>query len=272
MQLAQLFAEFAAVPLADREILAAHVLGVSRAAVVARPQQLLSAAVAEALRQLLARAATGEPVAYLVGTQFFYGRPFAVTPAVLIPRPATELLVELALAAVQSRAAPRILEIGTGSGCVAISLALAQPAATVWATDLSPAALAVARQNAAQLGARVHFLASDLLAAVPAEAWDVVVSNPPYVGRCDRELQPAVRQHEPTLALFGGGADGLDLPRRLLRQLAQRPTSGQILVELAPWQLPKMAELAHQLWPTAAVATHADLAGQPRVLAVRQAV
>ena len=155
-------------------------------------------------------AAAREPVAYIIGRQEFWGRDFAVRPGVLIPRPETELIVEETLAWARDRSAPlRIVDIGTGSGCLAITLALELPRAAVNATDISADALAVARENADRLEARVAFDHGSMLAGV-ARPVEVIVSNPPYITRADYEtLQPEVRKYEPASALLAG-EDGLD--------------------------------------------------------------
>src|SRR5665213_1331238 len=170
----------------------------------------------------------GEPTQYITGRQEFYGRDFRVTRDVLIPRPETEHLVEAAL----SRGGNSILDIGTGSGAIAITVAL-ETKASVTASDVSAAALRVARQNAKALGARVDFVACDLGAAFAEGSFDLVLSNPPYIaGRDHSALQPEVRDHEPALALFGG-EDGLAIYRRLVPQATRllRP-GGWLMMEL----------------------------------------
>jgi release factor glutamine methyltransferase len=194
----------------DADLLARHVLGWDRATLLARaidgPPEGFAAAYATVVERRLAR----EPVAYIVGRQEFWGRDFAVRPGVLIPRPETELIVEETLAWAEGRPAPlRIVDIGTGSGCLAITLALELPQAIVSASDISADALVVARENADRLGARVAFHHGSMLAGVDTPA-DAIVSNPPYVRRADYEtLQPEVRDYEPAVALLAG-ADGLD--------------------------------------------------------------
>jgi release factor glutamine methyltransferase len=181
---------------------------------------------------LVARRKGGEPVAYLVGCREFYGRKFAVSPAVLIPRPETELLVDLALAqkvdagdtakSVATSAAtsttthaPRILDLGTGSGCIAITLALEIPSAEVCAVDVSAAALDVARGNAQRLGARLRLLQSDWFDALAGEKFDLIVGNPPYVAERDPHLGVEDLRYEPGRAL-ASGADGLDAIRHIV--------------------------------------------------------
>jgi len=203
----------------------------------------------------------GEPTQYVTGRQEFYGREFRVTRDVLIPRPETEHLIEAALA----RGAENILDIGTGSGAIAVTLAL-ETKARVIASDVSPAALRVARQNADALGARVDFVACDLGGALSEGSFDLVVSNPPYVAGRDRASLPAeVREHEPGLALFGG-EDGLAVYRRLIPEAARllRP-GGWLMMELG--DAPAVREMCGS-WTGVEVVN--DLAGIPRVLLARR--
>jgi release factor glutamine methyltransferase len=203
----------------------------------------------------------GEPTQYVTGRQEFYGREFRVTRDVLIPRPETEHLVEAALA----RGAENILDIGTGSGAIAVTLAL-ETKARVTASDVSPAALRVARQNADALGARVDFVACDLGDAFAEGSFDLLVSNPPYIAGRDRaSLQPEVRDHEPGLALFGG-EDGLAIYRRLIPEAARLlRTGGWLMMELGD------ADAVQEIcgsWTGVEIVN--DLAGIPRVLLARR--
>ncbi len=219
----------------DAETLLLHLLARDRAWLLAHPEAELSADRLAALHTLTARRAAHEPLQYLTGTQEFFGLPLRVTRDTLIPRPETELLVEAVLQWCARRtdiASPRILDVGTGTGAIALALAQRLPSAHVIACDLSPAALDVARENAAclHLASRVDFVLSDLLDALAHELrtntrFDVIVSNPPYVPAGDAtEMQPEVRDHEPHTALFAG-EDGLDIYRRLIpaAQDALRP-------------------------------------------------
>jgi release factor glutamine methyltransferase len=196
-----------ALPRAEARALLAQVLGISRERLVAFPETGVAPEAAARFDALAARRRGGEPLAYLIGTQEFYGRPFVVSPAVLIPRPDTEALVDVALACMRNARTPRVLELGTGTGCLAITLKLERPDAIVTATDVSADALAVARSNAYALGAAVAFKASRWFDAIAAtEQYDLIVSNPPYVAAEDPHL--ADLAHEPALALTDG-ADGL---------------------------------------------------------------
>lgn len=205
----------------DARILLAHVLGWSRTQLITRADAPLEAAAAERFRALEARRSAGEPVAQLVGSREFFGLAFEVTPDVLIPRP-TELLVEAALDALDGIAAPAVLDLGTGSGAVALAIAAARPDARVTALDRSAAALAVARRNAARLlddarpGGAVSLLASDWYAALgPAARFHAIVSNPPYIARHDPHLDQGDLRFEPRGALTDE-ADGLAAIRRIV--------------------------------------------------------
>lgn len=207
--------------LREAALLLGHVLGWNEARVLARGDQTVEPEAARRFAALLERRLTGEPVAYLLEEREFYGRPFHVDRRVLVPRPETEHLVEAALA-LPLPDAPRLLDVGTGSGCLAITLALEIPTARVVATDLSPAALAVAARNRRRHGLdrRLHLLAADLWTPLDLGSFDAVVSNPPYVDRAVApELSPEVVEHEPGLALFAAEG-GLAVLHRMLRLAA----------------------------------------------------
>lgn len=213
----------AGLPSSEARMLLMHVLGVPRTWLIAHDDAVLETAVAERFRILSQRRLAGEPMAYLVGWREFMGHRFQVSPAVLIPRPETELLVETGLDSVRDAPAPRILDLGTGSGAIAISLALARPDAEVVATDWSASALALAKANAAQLGARVRFVQGDWWAALDGLSgtrFDLIVSNPPYIARADEHLKQGDLRFEPRGALTDYD-DGL----QHLRTLAQGATS-----------------------------------------------
>lgn len=259
----------------EAELLVARALGMSRLELYMALERPVSENELDAARALLVRRAKGEPTAYLVGAREFYGRSFRVTPAVLIPRPETELLVDIACERMAEAAAPRIAELGTGSGCIAITLALQLPAARVVASDVSAAALEVARANrdallAAEAG-RVECVEGDGLAALGAGPFDLVVSNPPYVDPAQRAaLAPSVREHEPALALFAPRGD-VDHWVHALVEAAPNllAPGGVLLVELG-------ADQAARLRPWCAergidARFHADLAQHVRVLELRRA-
>ncbi len=252
----------------EAEILVAHALGLDRLHLFLELERPVARAELERARELLVRRGRGEPSAYLTGLREFYGRTFAVGPAVLIPRPETELVVDLARERLAGAPAPRLADLGTGSGCLAITLALELEKAEVVASDVSAPALACAAQNAQRLGARVRFVEGDGLAALaPHAPFDWIVSNPPYVDPAEAgALAREVREHEPAGALFGPAGD----PDRWARTLAAeagrllRPGGG-LLVELGQGQAarlaPALARMPHAL--------HRDLAGVERVLEVR---
>ena len=200
----------------DAELLARHVLGWDRATLLARSVDEAPSGFDRPYETVIARRRRREPVAYITGRQEFWGRDFLVGPGVLIPRPETELIVEEALD--WARTVPRplhIADVGTGSGCLAVTLALELPSAVLEATDVSGESLAVARQNADRHLARVRFHLASILAGVGTPL-DAIVSNPPYIPRDEYEtLQPEVREHEPMTALVGGD-DGLTVVRQVV--------------------------------------------------------
>lgn len=215
----------------EARVLAAFAWKVAPAWLFAHDTDPLADAQSAAFEALLARRLTGEPVAYLVGTREFYGRPFRVSPDVLIPRPDTELLVELALARIPADQSMDVLDLGTGSGCIAITLALERPHARVTAVDRSAAALAIARHNAGILDARVAFLASDWFDALAGRRFGLIVSNPPYVPAADPHLTRGDVRFEPLNALAAGN-DGLDDLRHLIAAArAHLEPGGTLLLE-----------------------------------------
>ncbi|HTV03518.1 MAG TPA: peptide chain release factor N(5)-glutamine methyltransferase, partial [Luteitalea sp.] len=254
----------------DAEVLARHVLGWDRAAWITRSDGPAHPEFLDAYEAAIARRLGREPVAYIVGAREFYGRDFIVSPSVLVPRPETELIVEWVLKTVPATPSPRVVDVGTGSGAMAVTLAAERPSWQVLGTDISSEALDVARANADALGVgdRVTFVVGDLLAPAQGE-FDLIVSNPPYVARRDAPgMLPDVRDHEPHVALFGG-QDGLDLPRRLLVEASTKLTpGGWIAMEFGYGQADTMADAA-----TAAglevVEVLCDLQGIERTLVAR---
>lgn len=247
----------------DAEVLLMHVLGCSLAALLTHPERLLSAAESARYDALLRRRGAAEPIQYITGEQEFFGLAMKVTPDVLIPRPETEHLVEAALHRVNREQAIRIVDVGTGSGAIAVALAHTLPNVSVTGVDLSPAALKVARGNAIRHGVsdRVQLLQSDLLAGVRGELFDAVVSNPPYIAESE-ELEPQVRDYEPHSALFAGPT-GLEIYRRLIPEalLALKP-GGCLLLEIGYQQKAALSELLND-WEN--VSFVEDLQGIPRV-------
>ncbi|MBN1811881.1 MAG: peptide chain release factor N(5)-glutamine methyltransferase [Anaerolineae bacterium] len=253
-------------PHLEAEILLAHVLDASRATLLAHPERILTANHLTDYRTLTRRRASGYPLPYLTGHVEFYGLEFEVTPEVLVPRPETETLVDLALA----RRPATIVDVGTGSGCIAVALAVHLPQASVCAIDLSPAALAAARRNVERHGVaeRVRLIVGDVLSPRPSPA-ELIVSNPPYISTGDcASLPVSVRDHEPRLAL-DGGPGGLTIVQRLLAQApAVLNPGGAILVEIGAGQGEAADNLARTYFPQAAIRVHPDLAGRDRVLEI----
>lgn len=248
----------------EARVLAAFAWKVSSAWLIAHDTDPLTQTQNEQFQTLLTRRLAGEPVAYLLGTREFYGRPFLVSPDVLIPRPDTELLIELALARLPPDQAMEVLDLGTGSGCIAVTLALERPLARVTAVDRSPAALAIAQRNADILNARVELLTSDWFAALADRRFDLIVSNPPYIAVSDPHLARGDVRFEPLSAL-AAGHDGLaDLRLLAAAARAHLKPGGALLVEHgydqadAVQALLRMSGIRHpQSW--------ADLSGTLRV-------
>jgi release factor glutamine methyltransferase len=256
----------------DAEVLARHALGWDRAQLLTAWRDPVPAALAPAFDPLLQRRLAREPVAYIIGRREFWGRDFAVTPAVLVPRPETEIIVEEALDQARGGAATGIIvDVGTGSGCLAVTLAIEFPRARVVATDISPAALEVARRNAERHGvaARIAFLEADVLEGTGVRA-DLIVSNPPYVPETEAgSLPPDVARYEPHPALFGG-ADGLDVIRRLFAAAPARlAEQGRLVVEFGFGQEAAIRALASATgWRV--VRIRPDLQGIPRTAVLRR--
>jgi release factor glutamine methyltransferase len=248
----------------EANVLIARALGVGRAWLVAHDRDVLAPAQAAAVETLVARRLAGEPVAYILGEREFFGRAFTVTPDVLIPRPETEHLVEAALERFPADRPIAVLDIGTGSGCIAITLKLERPAWQVTAVDISPAALGVARRNAERLAAKVAFLESDLYAALNGRRFDLIVSNPPYVAKADDHLRQGDARFEPVGALRSG-ADGLDAIRRIVEHArGHLNPDGWLMLEHGWDQGASCRQMMRQAG-YAGVETRSDLADLDRV-------
>jgi release factor glutamine methyltransferase len=257
--------------LRDAQLLLLHTLDLPRTALFTEQGRALIGAERTEYEAAIARRARGEPIQYITGQQEFYGLMLKVSPAVLIPRPETELLVEAVLARLPADRRARLVDVGTGSGAIAIALAKHMPLAQFTAVDLSPAALAVAHQNANAHGLanRIRFLQSNLLETLPDEPpFDAIVSNPPYIPETDREsLHRQVRDYEPAMALFAG-IDGLEVYRRLIPQaFAALQSGGLLAMEIGYGQREAIAVLLAQ-WSGVEFLT--DLQGIPRVVLARR--
>jgi release factor glutamine methyltransferase len=258
----------------EAELLVMHLLGIDRAQLYCRLEEELSPSDVHGLDQLLKRRLGREPIAYIIGHREFFGNDFYVAPGVLIPRPESELLVEKALNFVVSQFPhrdPIIADIGTGSGAIAISLALLLPRARIYATDISSRALEIAATNCNrhQVRGRVHLIEGDFLDPLP-EPVDIIIANLPYVKNADlSQLSAEIRQFEPLSAL-AGGEDGLDKVRQLLGRAKRKLCpGGLVLVEIAAGQGQAVASWARSLFPGASVELAQDLGGWDRVLSVK---
>lgn len=256
-------------PRLDTEILLAHVRGCRRIQLYTNFDTPLTDAERAAMRTLVQRRAQAEPVAYLVGHREFFSLEMRVTADVLIPRPETELLVLAALEQSQGLASPGILDLCTGSGCVAIACAVRAPNAQVTAVDISPAALAVAQENAAthRVDRRVRFLTGDLFAPLASgELFDIIVSNPPYVSTTEWDSLPPDVRHEPRLALEAG-PDGLSILRRIIQAAPHFLKPGGLLaLEFSPEQAPAVLQLAEESHGYSHLQIQKDVAGLQRML------
>jgi release factor glutamine methyltransferase len=250
-------------------VLLGYLLGRDAAYLIAHSDDPLTSEQHASYRKLVARRAAGEPVAYLTGEREFFGHRFRVSPAVLIPRPETEGLVEWALEHVAADRAVDVLDLGTGSGCIAISIALARPRARVHGVDRAPQALALARENAATLGAsNVRLSSSDWFSALAGETFDTIVANPPYVATGDPHLTEGDLRFEPGCAL-SAGVDGLDAIRQIVAEApAHLAADGWMLVEHGFDQADAVRGLMQAAGFTA-ISSAKDLAGIERVTAGR---
>jgi release factor glutamine methyltransferase len=253
----------------DAQLVLGEVFGVDRAYLLAHPEQELTAEQAHQFYVYVDRLVAGEPLPYILGRRAFYDREFAVTPAVLIPRPETELLLEQALSFVNAHPESAVVDVGTGSGALAVTLAALCPQATVYATDISPEALTVARQNAQTHGANVAFFHGNLLEPLVEQniKVDVLMANLPYIVSGDLP-DLAVSRYEPRLAL-DGGSDGLDLIRALLQQAPTvcNPVA-LMLLEIGAEQGKAVLELAHELLKLRSAEVLKDYAGHDRIVQI----
>jgi len=262
-------------PALTAEVLLAFVLGWDRIRVLSHIEQSVPEEVWARLQDLVFRHVKGEPLQYLTGEREFYGLAFRVTPDVLIPRPETEIIVEKALDIARSKSMQRsrFLDVGTGSGCIAISFAHENPDSIGWAVDLSGAALRIAQENAIQHGVaeRLMLIQTDLLACFPQKPFfNLILCNPPYVALADYDsLPPGVSNFEPHLALFGG-ASGLEVYRRLMPEVSSRLLpEGYLLMELGMGQSEEVGKLVENQGLFLEMIVN-DLQGIPRCLVARK--
>lgn len=248
-------------PALEARALLARELGVPRERLIAHPEEVVAASSASSFAALAGRRLAGEPLAYLLGGKEFFGRWFTVSPAVLVPRPETELLVELSLQRLAFVAQPRMLDLGTGSGCIAISFALERPDAWVTATDVAPEALAVARGNAQRLGAKLDCLLGSWFEPLSGRVFDLIVSNPPYVARDDPHM--AALAFEPVPALTDGG-DGLTCLSKIIAGAPKfLAADGLLVVEHGYDQAAAVRSMLRESgWKS--IRTHRDAAGRER--------
>jgi len=266
---AALAAARAKLPASEARLLLGHVMVRPAVWLIAHDDEVLDEDTLLRFALLVARRKSGEPVAYLIGRREFYGREYYVTSEVLIPRPETEMLVDLALAQEvgaggTGRQALNALDLGTGSGCIAITLALEMPLALVSAVDASAAALRLARKNAERLGASLRLLQSDWFDGLAGERFDLIVANPPYVAEADPYLAAGDLRHEPRQAL-ASGADGLEAIRHIIAAAPQHlAAGGQLWLEHGYDQAPAVRELLAAAG-LCDIQQHRDVAGIVRV-------
>jgi release factor glutamine methyltransferase len=257
-------------PRMNAEVLLMFTLNTDRAYLYAHPERQLTSEEDTRYGQALAERERGVPAQYITGHQEFWGMDFIVSPAVLIPRPETEHVIETVLALAAGAKGARLVDVGTGSGCIAIALAKELPLATIQATEISAAALEVARANAARhlLTARIHFHQADLLAGLEAGIFDFVVSNPPYVGECeDDQVQLEVRKFEPRNAVFAGHT-GVEVIERLIPQANAALKPGGWLVMEISGTIAERVQKSLGNWRKVQISK--DLQGIPRVVAAQK--
>lgn len=254
----------------DAEVLLAQVLKTDRKGLFLSLPNTVSEQEKETLQYLISRRINGEPVSYIIGRKEFWSLSFKVNPAVMIPRPETETLVEVALKIFSSISSPSILEIGTGSGAISIALAIELPQATIIAIDISPEALTVAKENAFLHGVRsIRFIAGNLFEPLEGErtAFDLIISNPPYIPTNEiPHLPPGIRDYEPAVA-FDGGADGLEFHRKIARDAHYylKP-GGYLLLEFGKDQGQEVAKLISETQKFSSPEIIKDLSGLERVV------
>jgi len=261
-------------PRTDAEVLLAHALGVERIDLYLRYDQPLTADERAVYREFVRRRASGEPVQYITGHREFWSLDFEVTPDVLIPRPETEVLVEIAIKYLKERRFRRVVDIGTGAGVIAVALAHEIDGISVLATDISSSAINVARRNAVKHGVadRIRFIVMNLFESLlPDVKFDVIVSNPPYVSSEEyRKLDREIKNFEPSIALLGG-ADGLDVVRRLIVQgISHLTTGGFLFIEIGYGQAEAVRDFVSGLGQEVSINIFDDYAHIPRVVCIEK--
>ena len=257
-------------PRSEARMLLSHVLKREHAWLVAHDDYELAGDELAQMSALAAKRVAGEPMAYLLGVREFYGRSFRCSPAALIPRPETELLVDQALAQIPANAPVRVLDIGTGTGCIAIMIALERPDGSVTAIDISPDALALARENAQRLGASVSFIESNWVADLaPESQFDLILSNPPYIVPGDAHLSQGDLRFEPTVAL-ADAVDGLESYRQLAQGAKKHLRPGGTLIVEHGFDQGDSVPALFRVAGFDEVTMHRDLANQPRVTSCRK--
>lgn len=259
-------------PRAEAALLLSYVIRKGKTFLIAHPEHIISEDERNEFAGLVKRRASREPLQYITGHQEFFGIDFVVTPDVLIPRPETELLVETAIETLRIKKSPRFCEVGTGSGCISISILHHVPNATAVAADISEKALAVTSRNAEIIGvaARLDLRVSDVFEGFSEEHFDLIVSNPPYVTAADlKELQPEVRDNEPHSAL-SDGADGLSVIRRIIAESPKHlKPQGWLILEIGYEQADRVTSFFRDtVWK--AVRIRRDLQGIPRTVVARK--
>lgn len=251
----------------DAQLLLGSVLKLSKVELYTAFDKPLTKEELAKFKQLLLRRANREPLAYILGSRGFWRYDFEVTPAVLIPRADTEIIVERALEILEERpwSSPQILDIGTGSGCLAISIALDYPEAKVTAVDLSKEALAIAKKNAERLNASVQFVHSDLMTALIGKTFHMIISNPPYISEAElKEVQPEVREFEPHSALYSPN-NGMSHYEKILKGAGQYLVNdGVLLLEIGDFREKALTDLAKNYFEN--INVRRDLNGSPRLL------
>jgi len=251
----------------DARLLTCHACGIEPTQLITHPEQELSSEQEKLFNSILDRRAKGEPLAYITGSKEFWSLDFAVNKQVLIPRPETELLVELTLEAIANKKSPRILDLGTGSGAIAISIARERSDCTVVATDISSSVLETAQLNAKQHDVNIQFVLSAWFAELATEkfmkTFDVIVSNPPYIDISDQELDPFVSEYEPKLALISGQNGLYDLTEIINAAPAYLQEDGMLIVEHGFQQASSIKQLFSSV-KFNNIYTHQDLARHPR--------